>query len=269
MRERPDLSVVIPAYNEEARLEPTLREAAAYLRARGIRAELAVVDDGSRDRTGPLVLRLAEELDEVRLIRLPANRGKGYAVRTGVVNARGRAVLFADADGATPIAELARLEAALEAGADAAIGSRALAGEGTRVRARLHRRLIGRAFHLLASSLAVRGYHDTQCGFKLFRAATAHDLFSRMRMDGFSFDVELLLMARRRGYRVDEVPVSWTHIPGSRVSLVRDSARMAADLFVIRARALRGDYDRPHLAPLADPAEPALAPAAALAAGDG
>jgi dolichyl-phosphate beta-glucosyltransferase len=262
MRPRLDLSVVFPAYNEEARLEPTLRQGAGFVRERGLRAELIVVDDGSRDRTGALVLSLAEELPGLRLIRLAANRGKGHAVRTGVVNARGARVLFADADGATPMAELLRLEAALDAGADVAIGSRARASEEVRVRARLHRRVMGRAFHLLVSALTVSGFADTQCGFKLFSARAAHDLFSRMRMDGFSFDVELLLMARRRGYRVAEVPVNWTHVPGSRVNLVLDSARMAADLFVIRGRALRGDYDVPHLAPMGE-LEPAAPPVAA------
>lgn len=265
MSTRPDLSVVFPAYDEESRLEPTLREAAAYAAARGLAAELIVVDDGSRDGTCALVRRMGDELPSLRLIRLAANRGKGHAVRSGVVNARGARVLFADADGATPIAELARLEAALDGGAEVAIGSRALASAQTTVRARLHRRVIGRAFHLLVRTLTVRGFQDTQCGFKLFTARAAHDLFSRMRMDGFSFDVELLLMARRRGYPVAEVPVNWTHVPGSRVNLVVDSARMAADLFVIRARALRGDYDVPHLAPMAEP-DPARARAAATAA---
>ncbi|HET7233241.1 MAG TPA: dolichyl-phosphate beta-glucosyltransferase [Longimicrobium sp.] len=264
MSTRPDLSIVFPARDEEARLEPTLRQAAGFVRDRGIRAEMIVVDDGSRDGTGALVLRLADEIPGLRLIRLAANRGKGHAVRTGVVNARGFRVLFADADGATPMPELPRLGAALDAGADVAIGSRARASSETTVRARLHRRLIGRAFHLLVETLTVRGFSDTQCGFKLFTSRAAHDLFSRMRMDGFSFDVELLLMARRRGYRVAEVPVNWTHVPGSRVNLLTDSARMARDLFVIRGRALRGLYDVPHLAPMHD-AEAALPLSAAAA----
>jgi dolichyl-phosphate beta-glucosyltransferase len=259
-----DLSVIVPAYNEEARLEPTLREAAAYLRSRGRRAELIAVDDGSRDGTGALVRRLADEIAELRLIRLPANRGKGYAVRTGVVNARGARVLFMDSDGATPMAELERLEAALDAGADVAIGSRAMASDQVRVKARLHRRVIGRAFHLLVSALAMRGFRDTQCGFKLFTAAAAQDLFTRMRMNRYSFDVEVLLMARLRGYRVDEVPVNWAHRPGSRVNLVTDSLRMAADLVAIRARLLRGGYARPHLAPLLE--RPATLPLARAAA---
>ncbi len=258
MRISPELSVIIPAYNEEERLGPTLRRVLEYFRARGRSIELIVVDDGSRDRTSEVANRFAEEFDEVRLIRLAANRGKGYAVRSGVVNARGRAVLFADADSAAPIAEVERLEAALECGADIAIGSRALRSEDVQVKAKLYRRLMGRAFHQLVSWLTVRGIADTQCGFKLFRAEVAHDLFSRMRMNGFSFDVEVLMMAQRRGYRIEEVPVNWVHQPGSRVNLIVDSLRMAGDLFVIRGHALRGDYDRPHVTPMAVATQPQL-----------
>lgn len=259
-----DLSIIVPAFNEAGRLEAPVREIAAWIRAEGRRAEVIVVDDGSLDGTSDLVRRLADEFPEVRLIRLAANRGKGYAVRTGVVNAAGAHVLFADADGATPIAEIERLEAALAAGADVAIGSRAVPQTGVAVRARTYRRLMGRMFHQLVRLLAVRGIRDTQCGFKLFRGAVAHDLFSRMRMNGFSFDVEVLLMAQREEYRIAEVPVNWTHQPGSRVNLVLDSLRMARDLFIIRARALRGDYDRPHVA---RPEHLSSAPAAVRAPG--
>lgn len=253
MTRHPDLSIVIPAYNEEARLAPTLREAVDYFRAIRRDVEILVVDDGSRDATSLLTLQLGREWEELRLLRLPSNRGKGYAVRTGVVNARGRLILFADADGATPIVEVQRLEEALEAGADVAIGSRVLTDAGVEVRAHPHRRLIGRAFHLLVRSLTVHGIHDTQCGFKLFRAAAAQELFSRMRMNGFSFDVEVLLMAQGRGYRIAEVPVNWTHQPGSRVNLVVDSLRMARDLFTIRSNLTRGAYAQPHLTPIVQP----------------
>jgi len=249
MHEPLELSVVVPAYNEERRLGRTLAEIVGYLRSRRVAFELIVVDDGSRDGTSALTRELAGVHSELRLIRLPENCGKGYAVRTGVVNARGARVLFADADGATPVAELERLEGAL-ATADIAIGSRALAGSGVRVEARWYRRIIGRVFHALVSGLTVSGFRDTQCGFKLFDGAVAHDLFSAMRMGGFSFDVELLLMARRRGYRVAEVAVNWMHQPGSQVRLVRDSLRMGRDLFIIRSNALRGHYDRPRVAPL-------------------
>jgi dolichyl-phosphate beta-glucosyltransferase len=248
----PDVSVIIPAYNEEKRLTPTVREAVEYFRGRSRSAEIIVVDDGSRDRTSDLTHHLGAEMREVRLIRLAANAGKGYAVRTGVVNARGRLVMFMDADGATPIAEFERLESAIDRGAAVAIGSRVLHGQGVKVRARFYRRLIGRSFHTLVRALTVHGIADTQCGFKMFRGEVAHDLFSRMRMKGFSFDVEVLVMAQLRGLRVAEVPVNWTHQAGSRVNLVRDSLHMAYDLLVIRAHLLRGDYDAPHVAPPSD-----------------
>lgn len=238
-------SIVIPAWNEESRIEPTLREIVEYCRGRGETWELIVVDDGSMDGTVSRVSALAISIPELRLLRLPVNLGKGFAVRTGVLNARGSRILFADADGSTPIREIERLESELAGGADVAIGSRVGARDDVRVRARFHRRLIGRCFHLLVQLLAVRGFRDTQCGFKLFRAAPAHDLFARMRMNGFSFDVELLLMAVRRGYAVREVPVNWTHRPGSRINLLVDSMRMAVDLFIIRGRLLSGRYDEP------------------------
>ena len=255
MRPQPDLSIVIPAYNEQGRLEPTLRSYLGYCRNRGRSVEVIVVDDGSTDRTTALAEHLADEFAEIRLIRLAENRGKGYAVRSGIVNARGRRVLFADADGATPIEEVERLDAALDTGADVAIGSRALTSAEVRVRTRLHRRLIGRAFHLLVRLTGVDGISDTQCGFKLFRGAVAHHLFSRMRTTGFSFDVEVLMMARLCGFRIAEVPVNWAHQPGSRVNLVTDSARMAGDLVRIRLRRIKGRYAAPHLAPWA-PLEP-------------
>jgi dolichyl-phosphate beta-glucosyltransferase len=249
MARTPDLSIVIPAYNEESRIEPTIRDMVGYCRPAGRTFELILVDDGSQDGTSTVGWNLAGEFPELRLIRLAANRGKGYAVRTGVVNAIGRTVLFADADGATPISEIERLELALDSGADVAVGSRAFRTEGVRVQAKLYRHLIGRTFHLLVEWLADSGVKDTQCGFKLFRSPVAQDLFSRIRLNGFSFDVELLVMARRRRYRVAEVPVNWTHQPGSKVRLTRDSIRMAADLVRIRAHCLSGEYEIPHVAP--------------------
>lgn len=249
MAQTPDLSIVIPAYNESFRIEPTIRDMIGYCRAAGRTFELILVDDGSQDGTSTVGRNLAHEFSELRLIRLAANHGKGYAVRTGVINAIGRTILFADADGATPIKEIERLESALDSGADVAIGSRALRAEGVRVHAKLYRHLIGRTFHFLVEWLADGGVKDTQCGFKLFRSPVAQDLFSRMRMNGFSFDVEVLVMARRRGYKVAEVPVNWSHQPGSKVRLTLDSFRMAADLVRIRAHCLSGEYETTKLAP--------------------
>ena len=248
----PQITVVFPAFNEESRLEPTLREAADYFYRRGVTFELITVDDGSRDGTSFLVRRLAVEIPELRLIRLPANRGKGYAVRAGIINAAGSLVLFADADGSTPMSEIERLEVALADDAPIAIGSRAIQNGQVAVKAKLYRRIIGRTFHALVRRLTVKDIEDTQCGFKLFRSDVAHDLFSRMRIDGFSFDVEVLLMAQLRGLKVVEVPVNWTHKAGSRVNLVRDSLRMARDLFVIRAYALSGAYSNPRVRSFAD-----------------
>jgi dolichyl-phosphate beta-glucosyltransferase len=245
---KPDLSVIIPAFNEATRLPATLAALLEFLDRDARHAEVIVVDDGSRDDTSAQV-RSFESLDSrVRLIRLPQNRGKGYAVRTGVVNAAGSLILFADADGATPFEELARLEAQLRNGARIAIGSRGVRDAATRVHARLYRRVLGRLFHAVVRMFAVHGIADTQCGFKLFDAEAAYDLFSRMRMAGFSFDVEVLLMAMRSGYRVAEVPVNWTHQPGSKVRVLRDGLLMARDVLRIRANALAGAYDEPHIA---------------------
>jgi dolichyl-phosphate beta-glucosyltransferase len=230
-----DYSVVVPAYNETGRLAGPVRGAAKYFRGRRRSFEIIVSDDGSRDGTAALVEQLRREIPELRLVPSPVNRGKGHAVRLGVRAAMGALVLVADADGATPIEEVATLEAALDERAELAIGSRALGGH---VQRRWYRHVIGRGFHALVRIFGVRGIRDTQCGFKLFKSSAARDLFARARMNGFSFDVEILLLAQRRGYRVVEVPVDWTHQPGSRINLVTDSARMAFDLIRIRARLL-------------------------------
>lgn len=229
-----DYSVVVPAYNETGRLPGPLRATAKWFRAQRKSFEIIVSDDGSRDGTAALVEQLRQEIPELRLVGSSVNHGKGHAVRVGVRSAMGALVLVADADGATPIAEVVALEAALGE-ADLVVGSRALGGH---VERRWYRHLIGRGFHALVRVFGVRGIRDTQCGFKLFKAAVARELFSRARMNGFSFDVEILLLAQRLGYRIAEVPVDWTHQAGSRINLVTDSARMAFDLVRIRLRML-------------------------------
>ena len=231
-----DLSVVIPAYNEELRLPHALIDMIDVLDARSATYEIIVVDDGSADGTSATVRKFERIRPQVRLVRLPVNRGKGHAVRTGVLNAKGARVLFADADGATPFGEISRLERALDGGADAAIGSRAMVSQDTRVRTVLHRRLLGRVFNAWVNAMLLPKVADTQCGFKLFTRAAAQFLFSRQQSERFSFDVELLYIARRAGLDVREVPVNWTNVPGSKVNLVVDASRMLRDVVVFRWR---------------------------------
>lgn len=230
------LSVVIPAYNEELRLPHALIEMIDLLDSRGTQYEIIVVDDGSGDATSGTVLQFERIRPQVRLIRLPVNRGKGHAVRTGVLNSKGSRVLFADADGATPFVELARLESALDSGADVAIGSRAIASSDTEVRTVIHRRVLGRMFNAWVNAILLPGVADTQCGFKLFSREAAHLLFARQQSERFSFDVELLYIARRAGLDVREVPVNWNNIPGSKVNLLVDAARMLRDVVIFRWR---------------------------------
>ena len=236
------LSIIIPAYNEERRLPVYLASVLDYLEQLDILYEILVVDDGSQDATAEVVARFMQENTRVKLIRLPRNRGKGNAVRTGMLQASGKLRLFADADGATPITELERLRRAIDGGADVAIASRAMKDDSCTVSAHLHRRVIGRVFHFIVTTLTVKGIHDTQCGFKLFTAEAAQAVFPLQRIEDFGFDVEILYLCQRNGYRIAEVPVNWTDIAGSKVSLVRDPLRMFMDIFKIRLNDLRGAY---------------------------
>ena len=229
------LSVVIPAYNEEARVGPTIERIREHLAARGGDWELIVVDDGSRDRTSEVAAAAGGGDPRVRVITRPVNRGKGAAVRAGVLAATRARVLFSDADLATPIEELAKLEARLDAGADVAIASRALPESDIRTRQHPARELMGRTFNLIVRALLLGGIRDTQCGFKLFTRAAAHELFGRATVDGFAFDVEILWLARG-AWRVDEVPVAWQHVEESKVHPGTDAARMFADILRLRLR---------------------------------
>ena len=230
------LSVVIPAFNERWRLPTTLVETIDYLDRHVPGYELVVVDDGSRDGTAELVKKFEKIRPQVRLIRDPKNHGKGYAVRMGVLSARGERVLFMDADGSAPVSEVERLHQALNQGAHVAIGSRAVASEETEVQARLYRKMIGRVFAFLVNVLSVRGIKDTQCGFKLFPRQVAHTLFERAESNGFGFDVELLFIAQRLGFTIAEVPIDWHHVSGSKVNLIKDSLLMVIDMVRFRWR---------------------------------
>ena len=235
----PRLSVVIPAYNEASRIERTLQRVVEYLDARGEPYEILVVSDGSDDDTEAIVQRFAARAPQARLLAYQPNRGKGYAVRYGMLRARGERILFSDADLATPIEELEKLLPAIEAGADIAIGNRPLRDSKLEVRQPLYREMLGRLFNKAVQLLAVRGIQDTQCGFKLFTRRAAHEVFSRCRLDGFSFDFEALVIARDLGLKVAEVPIRWRHQEGSKVVLLRDGPRMLRDLLWLRLRGRR------------------------------
>jgi dolichyl-phosphate beta-glucosyltransferase len=228
------LSIVIPAHNEEGRLPRTVLETIHWCGTRELDFELIIADDGSRDET-LAIGRLFEESDiRVRALACP-HMGKGAAVRMGMLNARGRFVLFMDADGATPVNEIPKLLAAIEAGRDVAIGSRVVQHPGeVEVRTTFHRRLIGRTFAFLVNLLAFDGIADTQCGFKMFRRDAAKAIFCRQKTVGFAFDVEILFIARSLSLSIAEIPVNWVSQPGSKVNLITDSIRMLWDVGHIR-----------------------------------
>jgi len=231
----PYLSIVVPAYNEETRLGASLKRMLAYFDAQGYPFEILVVDDGSTDGTARVVEQIAAHRPQVRLLSYAANRGKGYAVRYGMLRAQGTRILFSDADLATPIEEVEKLSARLDEGYDIAIGSRDVPGSQLLKRQSILRETGGRLFNKMVQLLAVPGIHDTQCGFKLFTQTAARAVFSRCQVDHFAFDVEALYLAIRLcGYRVAEVPVRWAHQEGSKVRFLRDAWRMLKTLFKIR-----------------------------------
>jgi len=228
--------VVIPAYNEEGRLPPTLDRLRVYLGQGSLAHEIVVVDDGSRDATSEVA-----RSHGATVVRNDENRGKGFAARRGMLLARGRRRLMTDADLSTPIEDLPRLMARLDEGYDVAIASRALPGSNVEVRQPAYREAMGRLFNVCVRVLAVPGLHDTQCGFKLFTAAAAEASFEPSRLDGFSFDVETLFIARRRGFRIAEVPVTWRNDEASRVGAM-NGFRAFLDLGRIRVNGWRGLY---------------------------
>jgi len=248
MRIHPELTIVIPAYNEEARLEPTLRAYLDHCRATRRAAELIVVDDGSRDGTSQVVEQLTDEYPELRLIRLAENRGKGFAVRVGLDRASGGVAVFTDCDLAYPLANIDGILARIADGADAAIACR-VSPESTYLISPsffsylFTRHVMGRVFNAISRAIAVPRLLDTQAGLKGFRTAVVKPLLSRLRLDGFSFDVELLRGLIDRGARIDEVPVAFRYdSEPSTVSFTMDALRMARDLMRVRWRSMRGLY---------------------------
>jgi dolichyl-phosphate beta-glucosyltransferase len=229
-----ELSVIVPAYNEERRLEPSLHRVLDYLVRRGTTYELLVVDDGSRDATSQVAAKLAGQ--GVRVLRHERNRGKGAAVRTGLLASRGRKVLISDADLSTPIEEVEKLEPFLQDGTPLVIGSRGLADSQIRERQPFYREMMGRTFNRLIWMFGVRGIRDTQCGFKLARGEEGRQLASELKIEGFAWDVEMIWLARRRGYGIAEVGVVWVNSPDSRVDPIRSSFSMLRDIITMRLR---------------------------------
>jgi dolichyl-phosphate beta-glucosyltransferase len=261
---QPTLSIVIPAYNEERRLPATLQQVCDFACGLDTSYEIVVVDDGSTDRTRPLMREAAKHASTVRLIENP-HSGKAFTVRTGILQARGRYAIQADADLSTPPAEFVKLIAALDAGHHVAIGSRS-----GRPGAPAYRNVMSYSWRALVALLAVRGFHDTQCGFKAFRTDAARQIFARIRLYSTpesslkqarvtaAADVEVLMIARRLGYRVAEVPLAWNYADNTKISPLRDSLSAFVDLGRIGGHRMRGAYRvaRADLAPAGEPERP-------------
>ncbi|MGA9068831.1 MAG: dolichyl-phosphate beta-glucosyltransferase [Terracidiphilus sp.] len=241
----PKYSIVIPAYNEAARIPATLTSVIGCIRAHGWQAEVLVVNDGSTDQTAEVVRAFAQTAPEVRLMENPGNRGKGYSVRAGMLAAHGAIALFTDADLSSPIEEAERLFAAIEAGAEIAIGSRWLESSRQTHRQPLYRQFFGRCFNAVTRAVMRLPFADTQCGFKAFTRQAAQTVFPLQTIERWGFDPEILLIALKHGLRITEVPVSWAHDQRTRMSYLRDGYRMLQEIAQIRWNALRGRYDRP------------------------
>lgn len=236
-------SIVIPAYNESARIRATLDKVIAHIGERGWNAEVLIVNDGSSDDTAQIVQQYASQHPALRLLENPGNRGKGYSVRNGMLHARGEWMLFSDADLSSPIEEADKLIAALAGGADVAIGSRWLRKELQTQPQPLYRQLYGRIFNLALRIILRLHFRDTQCGFKAFTRPATDLIFPLQHIERWGFDPEILFLARKFGLKVEEVPVKWAHREGTRLNPLRDGLRMFLEILKIRWYSLTGKYD--------------------------
>ncbi len=235
------LTLIIPVYKEQLWLEKSIRQIITFMTAEeDVDVDVIFVDDGSPDQSAAVINSLIADREDpnMRLLRYPVNQGKGYAVKTGVLAAKGDLILMSDADLSSPLQDWRKLKLAVDGGADIACGSRALRGAHIGRPPPLHRRLLSRLFNLLVHVAGVRGIHDTQCGFKLFRAEAAKEVFGRLRTRRFAFDVELIALARDLGYRVEEVPVNWDYSGHTTVRVFSSGGRMLFDVFMLAARRL-------------------------------
>ena len=240
----PKYSIVIPSFNESARVGTTLDRVLGCIAQRGWSAEVLVVDDGSSDDTVEIVQERRAHHPELALIENGANRGKGYSVRNGLLQASGEIVMFTDADLSSPIEEAERLFEAIGRGADVAIGSRWLDRQKQTKHQPLYRRFFGRCYNRLTRTVMGLPYKDTQCGFKAFRRPAAQCIFRLQTIERWGFDPEILFIAQKLGYRIVEVPVTWGHDERSRISYLRDGTQMLREMAQIRRNSIRGQYDQ-------------------------
>jgi glycosyltransferase involved in cell wall biosynthesis len=239
----PRLSIVIPAYNESARIELTLERVMSCVERQGWDAEVLVVDDGSKDATPQIVQRWMERYARLHLIQNQGNRGKGFSVRNGLLQAAGDVVMFTDADLSAPMEEAELLLAAIDDGADVAIGSRWMDRTRQTIHQPLYRRFFGRCFNWVTRTIMGLPFKDTQCGFKAFKRPAAQVIFRLQRIERWGFDPEILFIARKLGYDIREVPVTWGHDERSRMSYLRDGMKMLEEMAIIRSNSLAGRYD--------------------------
>lgn len=239
----PQLSIVIPAYNEGARIEVALERVMSCVVERGWDAEVLVVDDGSTDDTAAIVKRWMQDNPRLHLIQNPGNKGKGYSVRNGLLQAAGETVMFTDADLSAPMEEAELLMAALSEGADVAIGSRWMDRTRQTIHQPLYRQFFGRCFNWITRTVMGLPFKDTQCGFKAFKRSAAQMIFRLQTIERWGFDPEILFIARKLKYVVREVPVTWGHDERSRMSYLKDGMKMLEDMARIRTNSLAGRYD--------------------------
>ena len=240
---RPSLSLIIPAYNEASRMLPPLSSAISFLESHFDSWEIIYSNDGSSDKTAELVLEVQKKRPSVRLVDNPVNLGKGAAVRAGFEAAKGDIVMFSDADFSSPPEETLKLLAAIDEGFDLAIGSRGLEDSQIEIRQSWPRETMGKIFNLILRAILPIPFRDTQCGFKMFRKEAAQMISRRMRVRGFAFDVEMLMIAQKHNLKIKEVPVVWRNVLESKVHPFRSSLDMLMDVLAIRYRMFRKDYD--------------------------